>query len=188
MVRGSARLYLGDDGGLADVERSVELARSIGALELVSRHVNGLSVCYVLLGDVRAAGSARRESGRIAKQIGSDAGYRWSEGTLCDQNYRDGNWDESLALCDAFLARVDAGDPHYMAAQAACVRAQIRVARDDAGAVADVERALDQVRDIPDPQLKHYADVDCDPRALVRRPGPSAPAGRRVPRRSANRW
>ena len=49
-MRGTARLHLGDGGGLEDIERSVELARSIGALELVSRHVNGLSVAHVVLG------------------------------------------------------------------------------------------------------------------------------------------
>ena len=157
LVRGTSRLYLGDDGGLEDVERSLELARSIGAFELVSRHVNGLSVAHILLGDVRAAGAARHEAGRIAQQIGSEAGYRWYEGTLCDQHYRDGNWDESLVLCDAFLARVDAGERHYMTAQAASVRAQIRVARgDDAGAIRDIERALDQAHGIADPQIKHY--------------------------------
>jgi class 3 adenylate cyclase len=157
LVRGSARLSLSDDGGLEDVARSVQLARATGALELVSRHVNGLSVAHILLGDVRAAGAARHESGRIAKQINSPAGFRWYEGTLCDQHYRDGNWDESVALCDAFLQRVDAGERHYMAAQAASMRAQIRCARgDDAGAIRDIDRALDQVRAIADPQLRHY--------------------------------
>jgi class 3 adenylate cyclase/tetratricopeptide (TPR) repeat protein len=157
LVRGSARVYLGDDGGLADIEGSVELARSIGALELVSRHVNGLSVAHIVLGDVRAAGAARHESGRIAKQIGSEVGYRWYQGTLCDQHYRDGDWDTSLALCDTFLAWVETGERHYMAPQAMSVRAQIRIARgDDAGAARDVERALDLVREIADPQLRHY--------------------------------
>ena len=106
-------------------------------------------MAHIVLGDVRAAGAARRESGRLTQQIGADADYRWFEGVLCDQQYRDGNWDEAVEVCDAFLARVDAGDPHYMTAQAACVRAQIRVARgDDAGAVADIDRALEHVRDI----------------------------------------
>ena len=156
-VRGSARLHLGDDGGLEDMQRSVELARSAGALGTLARHVNGLSVAHIVLGDVRAAGAARRESGRLTQQIGADADYRWFQGVLCDQQYRDGNWDEAVELCDAFLARVDSGDPHYMTGQAACVRAQIRAARgDDAGAVADIDRALEQVRSIPDPQLKHY--------------------------------
>jgi tetratricopeptide (TPR) repeat protein len=156
-VRGSARLYLGDDSGLEDIELSVEIAKAIGALGLVARHVNGLSVAQIALGDVRAAGAARRESGRVTQQIGADADYRWFQGVLCDQEYRDGNWDSAVTICDGFLARVDTGEQHYMTAQAAGIRAQIRVVRgDDIGAVADIERALHQVREIPDPQLKHY--------------------------------
>jgi hypothetical protein len=154
---GTVRLNLGDDGGLEDVERSVDLSRSTGSIGHLSRHVNGLSVAYVALGDVRAAGAARRESGLLAQQIGSVAGYRWYQGVLCDQEYHDGNWDEALALCDVFLARIETGERHYMTAQAASVRAQIEVARgDDIGAVADIERALEQVRVIADPQLRHY--------------------------------
>ena len=154
---GIVRLNLGDDGGLEDVERSVEVSRSTGSIGHLSRHVNGLSVAYVALGDVRAAGAARRESGLLAQQIESTAGFRWYQGVLCDQEYRDGNWDEASALCDVFLARIDTGERHYMTAQAASVRAQIEIARgDDIGAVADIERALEQVRDIADPQLRHY--------------------------------
>jgi tetratricopeptide (TPR) repeat protein len=157
LVRGSSRIWLGDDGGLADMVRSVQLTREIGALGLLSRHVNGLSVAHIALGDVRAAGEARRESARIAQEIGSDVGYRWSEGTLSDQDYRDGNWDDALEICERFLPRADAGDLHYMTGQVACIRAEIRLARgDDAGAVADVERALDDVNEIGDPQLRHY--------------------------------
>ena len=158
LLRGSIRVALGDDAGLEDTERSIELLRSIGALSLLSRHFNSLSVTHIQLGELRAAGQARRESGRIAQQIGSDVGTRWFEGVVSEQLYREGQWDEALALCDAFLSRVDAGEPHYLAAQVACVRAEIRLSRgDDSGAVTDIERGLREARAIGDPQLRHYA-------------------------------
>lgn len=157
-LRGSARVGLGDDAGIEDLHRSGDLLRSIGALGLLSRHFNSLSVARIQLGDLRAASEARRESGRIAEQVGSEVGTRWFLGVGSDQLYREGEWDEALEVCDTFLARVDAGEPHYLAAQVACVRAEIRLGRgDDAGAVTDMERGLREARAIGDPQVTHYA-------------------------------
>jgi class 3 adenylate cyclase/tetratricopeptide (TPR) repeat protein len=158
MIRGSARVSLGDDGGLDDVLKSVELARSSGALGVLSRRFNSLSVQQIELGDVRAAGEARRESGRLARQVGSDAGYHWYQGVIADQHYRDGDWDQALSMCDTFLRRIDAGERHYLTGQVACIRAEIRVARDDSsGALDDIERGMAEASAIGDPQLLHYA-------------------------------
>ena len=155
-TRGSTRVTLGDVGGLDDLNTAIESARAAGALSVVSRTLNSLSVAHIELGDLRAASEARTEAARIAEEI-AVAETRWYQGVLTEDHYRMGRWDEALALSDEFLAYVDSGSEHYMTGQAAIVRAMIRLARgDDEGALTDAERAIAHGRTISDPQVAYY--------------------------------
>jgi class 3 adenylate cyclase len=153
---GSARVTLGDAGGLDDLQAAIDSARAAGALSVLARAYNSLSVAHVELGDLRAASEARSVAAGIGGQI-SSAENRWYQGIMTEDHYRMGHWDEALALSDAFLADVDAGAEHYMTGQAAIVGALIRLARgDDQGAFAAAGRAVAHARTIDDPQVVYY--------------------------------
>jgi class 3 adenylate cyclase len=161
-VRGIARVDLGDRGGLDDLERSVEMAASAGALGELSRAYNNLSTQYGILGDVKRGYELRLEGAKIAERIGSSFETQWFLGVLTEYPYRDGEWDKALRMANEFVATVDAGEPHYTSWQVLVRRAEIRLARGDtAGAVADAERALEHVAAIPDPQARYFTNALC---------------------------
>jgi ATP/maltotriose-dependent transcriptional regulator MalT len=110
----------------------------------------------VIAGDLHEASNARREASRIAEQIDSVPDTRWHQGTLTEDHYRVGSWDDAIEVSDSFLAFIDAGNSHYMTGQVAAIRAEIRLSRGDTqGALDDAERALAQRRVIADPQVAY---------------------------------
>jgi hypothetical protein len=94
------------------------------------------------------------EAGLAASRFGLGEQLGWFRGTLSTNQLVVGQWDDALATADQFLAEVEAGRPHYLSPFCYLARARIRSGRDDPrGAVADVLRAVEIVRDIDDPQL-----------------------------------
>jgi class 3 adenylate cyclase len=161
-LRGSNRVELGDRGGLEDMERSIELAASAGALGRLSTAYNNLSTMYGILGELDRGYELRLEGARVAEQISSPAQARWFLGVLSEYPYRRGEWDEALRMVDEFLAPVDAGEPHYVSWQVLARRTEIRLARGaTAAAVEDAERALSLVAAIPDPQARYFTNAIC---------------------------
>jgi tetratricopeptide (TPR) repeat protein len=78
---------------------------------------------------------------------------RWLRAEKLIDEYLTGWWDEALPRLDEFLAEAEAGRAHYMDAGGYIARANIRLARgDEAGALADSERALELGREAQDPQ------------------------------------
>jgi class 3 adenylate cyclase len=162
IAQGMDRTELGDPGGLEDLERSVEVASSHGALGTLSRALNNLSTQLGALGDLSRGYALRLEGAKVAERIGSTAEIQWFLGVLSEYPYRRGEWDEALRMTDEFLASVDAGEPNYISWQVLARRAEIRLARgDEAGAVADAERALELVSAIPDPQARYFTNALC---------------------------
>jgi class 3 adenylate cyclase len=159
---GTARIDLGDRGGLADLERSVEIAASAGALSELSRAYNNLSTQLGILGDLGRGYEVRLKGAKVAERMGSDVDIQWFKAVLSEYPYRRGEWDESLRLVDEFLGKVDAGEPHYASWQVLARRAEIRMARGrEAEALADADRALALVVAIPDPQARYFTNALC---------------------------
>jgi tetratricopeptide (TPR) repeat protein len=155
---GIERAYGGDPGALADIERSVALARRSGAAGTLTRALNTLSVVNQVGGDLQAAYAARIESARTAVRTGSDSLTRWFDGSLSDHLYRRGEWDEALDRAERFLAAVEHGTPNVIAWQAYGIRAEIRRARGDvAGAQTDAEQALTRAREVDEVQAVSFA-------------------------------
>jgi tetratricopeptide (TPR) repeat protein len=158
---GSARVYMGDRGGLEELARSVEIATA-GGLGTLSRAYNNLSVAHQVLGDLNAAYAQRFEAARVAARINSGAEMRWYEGVLTDFAYRRGEWNEALRMADDFLAAVEAGTPHYVAWQVYAVRAELRLAKgDSAGALGDAESAVAAGRAAADTQAVYFVLATC---------------------------
>jgi tetratricopeptide (TPR) repeat protein len=141
MHLGMARIDLGDQGGMEDIDRSIAIAAATGALTTLSRTYNTLAVAHQVLGDLDSAYEARSEGARIAERLGRESAVRWFEGVLVDHHYRRGEWDEAGRMAEEFLARVEEGESHYGVWQDLFIRAEMRLARGDAaGALADAER------------------------------------------------
>jgi class 3 adenylate cyclase/tetratricopeptide (TPR) repeat protein len=139
---GLERVFVGDTGGVADLERSVELARATD-LGTLARVVNALAVAHQVLGDLELAYQARLEGLRASERLGSDSLLRWYEGVLADHRFRRGEWDEAFRMADDLIGGVEAGSPNVIAWQAFAVRAEMRLARgDETGAIADADAAL----------------------------------------------
>jgi class 3 adenylate cyclase/tetratricopeptide (TPR) repeat protein len=146
---GSARAFLEDAGGIADIERSIEIATAANSPELLRGYTN-LSAMYGNLGDLKKTREITDEGLRIGQRFASTDAYYWLHvNRHLFQDWADGHWDESLAFADRLIA----GDRHYMQRAAYAIRADIRLARGDvAGAIEDVHDALALAREAKDPQ------------------------------------
>jgi tetratricopeptide (TPR) repeat protein len=161
-VLGIARVQQGDRRGLDDIARAIEISSTAGALGALANAYNNLAVGQQILGDLDAGHAARLDGARVADRLDSEVDKRWFASVLVDHRYRRGEWDEALRAADAFVEAVDAGSPHYNAWQFHAIRAEIRLARDDAGgAVTDAERALEIGRSVADPQAVYFVLAAC---------------------------
>jgi class 3 adenylate cyclase/tetratricopeptide (TPR) repeat protein len=100
---GSARIALGDRGGIADLERSLEIALARTSPECVRTYLNlGTSLAH--FGDLRRTFSVHAEGRRAAERFGDGTGVRWFATERLWELYWCGGWDEALAHADSFLA------------------------------------------------------------------------------------
>ncbi len=132
---GTARMSLGDPGGIADLERSIELALATNSLDEAARAYNNLGAGLW----VGVAGEPDEERGqalydegrRVAERFGSAHWIRWFGMRERGRLFEHGRWDE-------LLARPDADD---------WWRARIGLARGDLDeARACAERELEKAR------------------------------------------
>jgi class 3 adenylate cyclase/tetratricopeptide (TPR) repeat protein len=150
---GTAKVHNGDQTGLKDLERSVEVAIGANAFGELCRAQFNLAHLEWERGEIARALDLYDSSALVAKRFGHMWRWRWSQGQRPEYLYCLGRWDESLAHANAFLIEVEAGSPHYLAGNCYVVRAQIRLGRDDVGgALADAEKALELARLAKDPQ------------------------------------
>jgi class 3 adenylate cyclase/tetratricopeptide (TPR) repeat protein len=153
---GISRDALGDEGGPAQLAEAIEVARAASAPFELCRAIGNLAVLYWMGGQLQEALALVRESLRESEVFGQRGLARWDCGVLVHREYEVGMWDEALAGANAFLADIEAGSPHYLAAECYMVRAAIRLGRGQVdAAVEDVDRALELARRAKDPQLIH---------------------------------
>jgi class 3 adenylate cyclase/tetratricopeptide (TPR) repeat protein len=149
---GVSRVKLGDRDGLADIERSLE-SSAPGSPERLRAYIN-LGTMLGDLGDLQRAAAVHQRGLDEAERLGTPGPLRWLRGECMWADYLAGRWDVALALADAIFAEAEDRERHYMDSAAVMIRGQIRLARgDEAGAVADSERALELARDAQDPQV-----------------------------------
>ena len=154
---GLERVYLGDRGGVDDLERGIRLAAASGAVGVLSSAHNALAVAHQVLGDLELAYRARLEGAASAERLGSESLMRWFQGVLTDHHYRRGEWEAALRMADDLLAWVEAGSTTRVTWQVFTVRSEIRLARGDAdGAIADADAAVASGRAIGEVQAVCY--------------------------------
>jgi tetratricopeptide (TPR) repeat protein len=106
--------------------------------------LNSAAVALQIRGDLQAAFTMRLDAAQVGHRLGDAHHDAWHESILSDHQYRLGEWAEALRRADAVIGLWEAGTTTNTIAQAHIVRGEIRMARDDsAGAVADVDRALE---------------------------------------------
>jgi hypothetical protein len=152
---GSARAAAGDPGGLADLEKSIEIASGAKAIHEVLRAHNNLDTMHAVYGEVEQAWAGAQETRRLAQHFGHYGFARFIDGgAAVGIPYGLGLWDEALESAEQFLASVEQGSPHYQTPSTYSFRGLIRLGRGDSdGALADAQRALEVVGSSLDPQV-----------------------------------
>jgi class 3 adenylate cyclase/tetratricopeptide (TPR) repeat protein len=141
-------------GGMDDLEEGIALATRINAIGEVVRGLNNMAAQQVIYAELDEGRKTVNHLRALAERYGYMGFVRFIDGgPEIAHRYQDGEWDESLARADAFLAEVEAGSPHYQAGGAYSFRALMRFARDDeVGALGDAARGCELGALAGDPQ------------------------------------
>ncbi len=154
-ILGVSTVKLGDRRGLADVERSIEIAAEIGSPEVLRGYIN-LASTLAELGELERSSELHVKGLKEAERIGAPEPLRWLRAERIWDDYMQGRWNEAEGQADAFLSNAGAGHSRYMATAALLIRALIRLARgDSAAALEDSDTVLGVARAAADPQVAH---------------------------------
>jgi class 3 adenylate cyclase/tetratricopeptide (TPR) repeat protein len=150
---GAARVNTGDLAGFAEIEESIRVAEAAGLPWHVTRNNVNLGVNLFYVGDMRRALEVHEGNLATARRYGMEGAIIWNTAEVAFDLFLVGRWDDSLALVDAELARMEAGAPHYLEVQHRQTRARIRHGRgDEEGALRDADRGVEVGRSARDPQ------------------------------------
>jgi class 3 adenylate cyclase/tetratricopeptide (TPR) repeat protein len=160
---GVARVNMGDAGGVADLERSIEIALAGSSRECVRAYMN-LGQAYWVLGDRNRSSRAEEEGLSAAQRFGGMGITRGLRANMMENEFIGGRWDEAFRLADEFIAETEAGSPHFYEGTPRYIRGAIRLARGDTlGGLADAERGLEVASgaraSIYGPSLAFYAET-----------------------------
>jgi hypothetical protein len=143
---------LGDLAGLEDYELGIELGQQLNSPEAASGMIN-LADTLMDLGDLERARQLRAAAQRAAERSGDAKSIRWLRAEHVGEHYWFGEWDDAVALADAFIAESESGRRHYQETYCRVIRGRIRLVRGDvAGALDDAAKADEFARVIKDPQ------------------------------------
>ena len=149
---GVARVYGGDPGGIADLERCIAIYEDLASTGLVSWSIN-LATALSVLGDLSRCFETRTNALRAAERFGSVRWIQWIELELVVDRYWRGLWDEVVQVVEAVVSQSVSAPPHYLEPWCRVARGRILLAHGEVeGAVSDSRAALEQARELADPQ------------------------------------
>ena len=153
MYIGAARWRSGDSAGVADIERSVDIARAANSPEAI-RGCTHLGFTFFCLGQLQGSSELIDEALRLAERFGDVVQGRFVHaGAERVLQIHQGRWDDALNFANELVEEAEEGSPDYHEAECRQTRAAIHLARDDVEDVlADCERALEVSRAAKDPQ------------------------------------
>ncbi|MGA7986837.1 MAG: adenylate/guanylate cyclase domain-containing protein [Candidatus Dormiibacterota bacterium] len=155
---GAARGNHGDLGGIADLELAVSIAEQNELALEGSRSRSNLASVLWTNGNLERTMVVVAEAVVIATRYGLSRFVTWLQASMGHSCYALGDWDAAHTSAEHFLADVEAGSPHYLAADGYMIRAEIRLGRDDApGALRDAEQSLALARLAKDRQILYPA-------------------------------
>ena len=153
-VIGVSRVALGDEAGMVEFQRAIEIARAGHAIAELLRALNNRDSCRVRLGLLRELDQGIGERQRTMQEMGSTAHARdFLLDARAGADYFAGRWNDALVVVEGFQAGLAEGAAHYLESVRA-TRALIRLARDHLReARADAERAVTVAALSQDPQV-----------------------------------
>jgi len=146
---GSARANAGDDGGIDDLERAIEIATATNNPELARAYNNRAA----MESNVERSYELQLKGKEAAERLGNAPVGRYLEGQLILTLADLGRWEEFLTEARRFIAACEAGSPHYNEGFIRERLADVHLARDDLNAAAtEAARALELAREAKEPQ------------------------------------
>src|SRR5262249_36231894 len=140
---GTARCNAGDLEGIADLERSVEIAIAGDAPGELARAYNNLSTMYLEQMDIPRALEIRREAVRVAESVGNKPLARYAGGMLLFDNYFTGNWTDLVPTVRRLLEESERLGGGYQDGFFHATLGLVALARgEDADALVEGQRAL----------------------------------------------
>jgi tetratricopeptide (TPR) repeat protein len=137
---GSARTGIGDDGGFADLERSIALAEELNLADGVPRGYQNLASSLAAAGRLKESLTMHEKARDAALRFGNAWRLQWIRTELVHEWYACGRWREAEHSATDLMSSGE----HVQEAWCYAVRAQIRLARGDLhGAVADSTKAVE---------------------------------------------
>ena len=131
---GSARLSLGDLGGLTDYERALEAARHQGLTLIESALSNNLGFDLLATRGPAAALLLWAERLELDRQRGLDARVLGLQCSIMQATAHAGRWDEALALADELDARLESPGDLLDILEVGMAKALVRLLRGDPAA------------------------------------------------------
>jgi class 3 adenylate cyclase/tetratricopeptide (TPR) repeat protein len=148
---GTSRATLGEQEGIADLERSISMAREIQSLYVRWNATVNLATVLGEWGELDRIAVLYEDP--AIRDPGNESDRRWVLVERANYSYHAGDWEETEWLIDAFEEAADPGTPHYMEFAVLDLRARLALAR---GAPADALEAtaheVELTRAIADPQ------------------------------------
>ena len=157
---GTRRASHGDEGGLADLERSAELGEKLSDPLMIHRAMNNLANMHWHFGRIAEGADYLKRDREIQERFGispDSATMRWIQGEEILLLEMSGAWRRAARDGREFLAAL--GDErHYLVSSVLMASSSALAAQGDLpGAHANSERALELAREIKDPQQLHSA-------------------------------
>jgi len=143
---GSAKEYLGDTTGRRDLERAIEVGRSVNS-PMVTGALNNLTV-FIDTADMRRVEELSRQAQREAERFGDATLLRFLRANSLAALWMLGEWDEAVSIADDFIAECERGSPNVLEGPTRLFRGCIALARGGTEeALPDFRRALELARD-----------------------------------------
>jgi tetratricopeptide (TPR) repeat protein len=159
---GTARASSGDEGGLADLERSAELGEKLSDPLMIHRALNNLANMHWHFGRIEEGARYLRHDRETQERFGlnpESATMRWVQGEEVFLLELSGAWKLALRDGREFLAALG-DDRHYLVASVLMASSSALAAQGDLSRADECSRrALELAREIEDPQSLHSALV-----------------------------
>jgi class 3 adenylate cyclase len=130
-IIGSSRIANGDEGGLEDSRRAIQIAHEGRALWELHHAINNLEVSQVRLGRLDESEKLLQQWSATFEEVGGTHYNRsWLLDAEANGDYFAGRWDRAMEATDGFLSGLPAGAMHYLEPDMRHVRVLIQLARD----------------------------------------------------------
>jgi len=159
---GTIRAGRGDESGLSDLERSVELGEKLSDPLIVHLSLNNLANMHWHFGRIAEGGRKLRLDREIQERFGltAESGtMRWIQGEEVLLLELSGAWKKCLLAAGEYLSAIGE-ERYYLVGPVLQTSGSMRLALGDlSGALEDSRRGLEFAREVRDPQQLHSALV-----------------------------